>query len=442
MMDSFLNIFATAWYSHRTMQMIGEGLLISAVIFTVFLVLDRSLRKQLSVQSQHLLILGGFASVLLGFAMSQTHWPLSGIAGPAPALVTLTVRPDAIAQTAFDWSVVLLTLYLVPVSLLMIRLLLGLWQLRKVRIMSASIVDTKVLSEVMRIETKLKINRNVSVRTSTLINSPLSFGALRPLVLLPVEALQWSEQTLRHVLSHELSHVHRCDYLSKLLCYSVASFLWINPLCWILLRRLDSCAETACDMQAAAIEDDNADYATTLLSVARRCHQHAAQPLLFAQTMLDRSSLETRIVHLLEGKTMQTKELKKERRNVLFTLGLISTFLIVTLANTQIVSAQPSADNVERRGEFFPIEDVIPMYPTVAAAEGIEGWAQVKFTVGVDGLVLADTVEIVDAEPADVFNNSAIAAAKKFRFSQYAPDGFPVMIPNVQYVFRYKMNDD
>jgi hypothetical protein len=44
---------------------------------------------------------------------------------------------------------------------------------------------------------------------------------------------------------------------------------------------------------------------------------------LFAQTVLDRNRLETRIVHLLEGKIIQTKELKKERRNVLFTLAFV-----------------------------------------------------------------------------------------------------------------------
>lgn len=137
---------------------------------------------------------------------------------------------------------------------------------------------------------------------------------------------------------------------------------------------------------------------------------------------------------------MPTKELNKERRTVLFTLALLSSMLILTLANTQIVSAQPSSDDVENRGEFYPIEDVVPMYPTVAAAEGVEGWVQVRFTVGVDGLVIADSVEVVDAEPVNVFNRSAIAAAKQFRFTKYAPDGFPVMIPNVQYVFRYQLS--
>ena len=442
MMDSLLNAFATAWYSHGAIQLLGEGILISVFVLAVFFLLDRMLRAQLSTQSQHLVILGGFVSVFLGFAISQTQLSSAGEAGAVPALVTLIVRPGAIEAAGFDWSVLLLALYLVPVLLLLSRLLVGVWQLHRVRAVSTSVEDDKILDEVASLQRKLQIARKVSVHTSALIQSPVSFGALRPLVLLPTEALHWPKHTLRHVLAHELSHVQRGDWLSKVFCYALASVLWLNPLCWRLLKRLDASAESACDMQAAALEDDNTNYASTLLEVARCCQQHRTPPLLFAQTMLESSTLETRIVHLLEGKIMQTKELKKERRNVLYTLALLSSMLILALANTQIVSAQPSGDGVENRGEFYPIENVVPMYPTVAAAEGIEGWVQVKFTVGIDGLVVADSVEVVEAEPAVVFNRSAIAAAKQFRFTQYAPDGFPVMIPNVQYVFRYKMNDE
>ena len=150
---------------------------------------------------------------------------------------------------------------------------------------------------------------------------------------------------------------------------------------------------------------------------------------------------------------MQTKQLKKERRNVLITLGLLSTFLMVTLANTQIVSAQPAVNNAENRnppptrnadgrGEFLPLESIVPMYPTVAAEQGIEGWVHVRFTVDIDGSVAAESIEIVDAEPADIFNRSAIRAMEQFRFTPYAPEGVPRALPNVQYVFRYELKAD
>ena len=106
------------------------------------------------------------------------------------------------------------------------------------------------------------------------------------------------------------------------------------------------------------------------------------------------------------------------------------------------MTAQPTADDVKNRGEILPLETVVPYYPRTTADQKIEGWAHVSFTVGVDGLVIADSVEVVDAEPAVVFNRSAIAAAKQFRFTPHSPNGVPVVLPDVQYVFRYKLSAD
>jgi bla regulator protein BlaR1 len=440
-MNNLLDLFTRAWLESASLQFISEALLISMLVFAVFLLLDRLSGTRLSSQSRYLLILAGFVSAFLSLLLSQIHWSLSSATSTAPSLVTLIVRPGMDEAPVQDWGAILASLYLMPVGFLVARLLYGLGRLQRMRTSGESVAGTVIDREVAQLSRLLKLSRSVTVRTSDHICSPFSFGAKRPTVLLPKIALQWSPQTLRHVLAHELCHVQRGDWLCKLLCYLLASALWMNPLSWRLLRRLDACAESACDMQAASLISDNADYASTLLSVARLCQPIIGARYAFAQSMLDRSTLETRIVRLLEEKTMKTIELEKERRNVMISLALFALVLAVTLTNTQMVSAQPQSDDVERRGEFLPLNSIEPVYPRVAAEQGIEGWVQVKFTVGTDGLVIADTVELVDAEPVGVFDNSAINAAKKFRFTQYAPDGFPVMVPNVQYVFRFAMHD-
>lgn len=453
MLDSLLNKLAHVWLTHPVFQVLGEGLLVSGIVFSVFLLLDSLLRKRLSAQSSHLLILGGFACVFLSLLMAFQPSLPANIQGVAPAFFTLTVQPGFNAASETNWSDVLLILYCVPVALLVLRLLLGLWRLKHIRLASRELDDAAVMQAVALIKDKLRISRYVSVRINTQIHSPVSFGVLRPVVLLPQSALQWTPQILIDVLSHELSHVQRCDSLSKLLCYGLSSLLWINPFAWHLLRRLDACAESACDSQAARLGGDSAGYASTLLSVARLCKTDAPRHPLFAQSMLDRDTLETRIVHLLEEKIMKSIELKKERRNVLFALSLFSVLLIVALANIQLVSAQSSTNNAENReppatrdvgsrGRFEPLTEVIPMYPTAAAEQGVEGWVHVRFTVGTDGTVETDSISIVDAEPPTIFNASAVSATEKFTFTPYAPDGFLVIVPNVQYVFRYKLNDD
>ena len=131
---------------------------------------------------------------------------------------------------------------------------------------------------------------------------------------------------------------------------------------------------------------------------------------------------------------------RKQVRHSVAALLLVSVASLTVMGSHQVLYAQPQPDPATRTNtEMYPLNNIQPRYPTVAAEAGIEGWAQVSFTVNADGTVADSSVSIVDAEPADVFNNSAIAAAKLFTFSPRIVDGQPVDVPNVQYVFRYYM---
>ncbi len=65
-----------------------------------------------------------------------------------------------------------------------------------------------------------------------------------------------------------------------------------------------------------------------------------------------------------------------------------------------------------------------------------------RFTVIADGSVEESSVSIVDSQPAEVFDSSAIAAAKQFLFSPRIVAGQAVDVPNVQYVFRFFMSEE
>lgn len=90
-------------------------------------------------------------------------------------------------------------------------------------------------------------------------------------------------------------------------------------------------------------------------------------------------------------------------------------------------------------GEMLPLVNIQPTYPTRAAQRGIEGWAQVSFTVTDTGGVR--DVFVVDAEPAGMFDQASIRAAERFRFQPRVVNGQPVEVPNVQYVFRFQLEE-
>jgi len=92
-------------------------------------------------------------------------------------------------------------------------------------------------------------------------------------------------------------------------------------------------------------------------------------------------------------------------------------------------------------GEMLPLVNVTPQYPTRAASRGIQGWCQVSFTVDGDGNVVEDTIVVVDAEPPNIFDRSSVRAAARFKFQPRVQDGVGVPVPNVQYVFRYVLEE-
>ena len=64
-----------------------------------------------------------------------------------------------------------------------------------------------------------------------------------------------------------------------------------------------------------------------------------------------------------------------------------------------------------------------------------------SFTVNGLGNVDEDSIEVVDAEPANIFDRSSMRAATRFKFQPRVVDGAGVAVPGVQYLFRYQLEE-
>jgi protein TonB len=93
-------------------------------------------------------------------------------------------------------------------------------------------------------------------------------------------------------------------------------------------------------------------------------------------------------------------------------------------------------------GDFLPLVAIAPQYPTRAAQRGIEGWCLVSFTVDGLGGVVQESIIVVDAEPASIFNRASTRAAARFKFQPRVEDGIGVEVTGVQYLFRYQLEDN
>lgn len=125
------------------------------------------------------------------------------------------------------------------------------------------------LERTVRATLRRRRSGHVRVRLSGEIGVPVTWGVLRPVILLPPAAAGWSEDLLRSVLRHEAAHVARRDYLALVALQLARAVHWPNPLVWVLIRRARLDQERACD--DAAIDDGitPATYARHLVTVAR-----------------------------------------------------------------------------------------------------------------------------------------------------------------------------
>jgi protein TonB len=68
-----------------------------------------------------------------------------------------------------------------------------------------------------------------------------------------------------------------------------------------------------------------------------------------------------------------------------------------------------------------------PHYPEEARLARRQGWVEVRFTVTTDGAV--EDACVTDAEPKDLFDQAAVSAVARWRFSPAMRDGRALAMP-------------
>jgi beta-lactamase regulating signal transducer with metallopeptidase domain len=143
---------------------------------------------------------------------------------------------------------------------------------------------------------ELAISKRVDLHIHPRLTSPVVSGLIRPRIYLPESSTNWSPQTLRMALLHELGHVQRRDLWMATLAHIVCVLHWFNPSVWWLRRTFLSQCEYACDAHLVEKGTDPNIYANALCDVAQSA---SAPPLSLA--MAGHVPLRERIIFLSSG---------------------------------------------------------------------------------------------------------------------------------------------
>lgn len=162
------------------------------------------------------------------------------------------------------------------VGVLLLALYFSISYLRSMRKFRMSIPDnTPYIREWL---TTHQITRSIEARSSDLISSPLTYGILHPVILLPKKLDRNDQAALKYVLTHEYVHIRRFDAITKLLFAAVLCIHWFNPLAWVMYVLANRDVELSCDAWVIRMmgAKNRSSYALMLIKMEERRNDMSA----------------------------------------------------------------------------------------------------------------------------------------------------------------------
>ena len=287
--------------------------------------------------------------------------------------------------------------------------LLGSVQLWRLRARSRALDDAGIQQMALQLQDELGIRRRVELREADCVSIPLTWGILRPVILLPEEASRWSLPHIDAALRHELGHVRHFDALTRLLMSAVCALQWPNVLIWLAAKSWRTMQEQACDDLVVSAGVSSENYALQLLDVARAAQSFGLKnaPVL---AMARVSTLETRLTAIMDEKRPRLapggRMFVSTALLAVAALGLATGFQLRAVENTPDSQVVMDSRIIEANGDAAGILDNTLANIGKPDAPLSEAQAQdlIKKLEGLKGLDLlaAPRVTTLSGQPANI----------------------------------------
>jgi beta-lactamase regulating signal transducer with metallopeptidase domain len=227
--------------------------------------------------------------------------PVPSGAHAALPIVAQTTKATS-AQPSISSGVAAMIGYAIPAAILLFITAIALARLIALRARADVLVDGHWLSALARAQRRMGFKHGTALLTSNELASPISWGLVRPVILLNSRAVEASGEA-EAILAHELAHVARMDWAKLLLARVATALFWFNPLVWLLAREAHQLREETADDAVLAADIADTDYAELLVGVAR----HECPGLLLGAHGVapSKSSLARRVARVLDGKIVR-----------------------------------------------------------------------------------------------------------------------------------------
>lgn len=292
---------ARAAASVYTMSLLATAPIIAAMIAAAAL-------RRSSAEARVLVWRAALGVLLLGFVGRALPWRIVGLTVPSlaaePLIALGRVQVSALglsggspASSTGAWIQLALAAYAIGVAgVLMPTVIESLRARRMLRTAQSLDGDAKWATDLSAARRQFGVRRRVHLAAADDIAVPVTWGLLRPVVLVPSSVEEWSPETRRMVVLHELAHVGMVDWAFGVASRGVCALYWFHPGVWWIARSLRRDAEQAADDRVIASGVARSDYAELLVSAA----VSDAPALGAAMALSARGALRSRLAAILD----------------------------------------------------------------------------------------------------------------------------------------------
>jgi len=190
-----------------------------------------------------------------------------------------------------------------------IRLLVGLQDLRRLRYEGTFSAGEKWEEKVKKLASRFNLSPEVSIVQSRFANVPMVIGHLKPIILIPLGLLNGlSDVEIEAILSHELAHIKRRDFLVNLVQGLVEIVFFFNPAVLWVSKLIKIEREHCCDDLAVTSVNDRKNYVKALIF----CQEFKQSAPAYALSITGKNgSLLSRVSRMMFNKNSTLTNMEK-----------------------------------------------------------------------------------------------------------------------------------
>lgn len=241
---------------------------------------------------------------------------------------TMAVQSLPSHESSVSWQEIVLTIWAVGAILF----------LGRTAFLLAAISRVGQIGEDLAGEVLIGLPPHTRVLATSAVTVPVTFGYLRPTVLVPEDWREWPDERLRAVLLHEWAHIQRGDWAWFMFASIVRDIYWPNPLAHWSVAKMRVESEFAADEAVLAAGIPGSAYAETLVDLAESLRGRSVAASI---PFVELKTLKTRVAAILSN-SAKRKPLQRGTATALF---FVVAAVVIPYAAVKIVSGPAQIGN-------------------------------------------------------------------------------------------------